>query len=384
MPSCWIEVNREALRHNFAAVHHLVGEDTHVIAVIKANAYGHGAVETGRVLAEAGASYLAVTRVEEAVPLREGGVQAPILLLAPAPLEDVPAIVEHQLTGCISNLEDARRLSAEARYQNTVVQAQMKINTGMGRLGIEPEDAVEVAREIAQLPNLQVQAAWTHFADASEAKARNTDFQYAKFQPLVHHLSRNLNISPRDFHCANSSALIRFPSMRLSCVRTGTLLYGQFPSRAVADEAELAGLKLQDTFAVKARIIAIKTLRPGQSVGYGSEWTATQPSRIATISIGFADGLTQTPQTRQEPPILGLGKAAREGTRHIKNMAGLSGHDPGRKVRVRGGEAYLIGRIAMQSCSLDITHLPEVELGDEVQVPMRRTSAGAHLPRIYV
>jgi alanine racemase len=384
MPSCWIEVNREAIRHNFQAIHQLVGETTTVIAIIKANAYGHGAVETGKTLAEAGAPYLGVTRVEEAVPLREAGITTPILLLAPAPLEDVPAIVEHQLTGCVSNLTDAQRLSNEAQRQSTLVSAQMKINTGMGRLGIEPEDAVEVAKEIAALPGLQITAAWTHFADASEHKARLVNFQYGKFQPLVHHLSRTLNISPHDFHCANSSALLRFPAMRLSCVRTGTLLYGQFPSAIAAEAGKRLGVELQDTFTAKARIIAIKTLRPGQTVGYGAEWKATQPSRIATISVGFADGLTQTPHTRQEPPFIGLGKAAREGSKHIKNLAGFAGNDPTRKVRVRGQEAYLIGRIAMQSCSLDITHLPEVELGDEVQVPMRRTSAGAHLPRVYV
>jgi alanine racemase len=384
MPSCWIEINREAIRQNFAAVQHLVGYDTHVIAVIKANAYGHGAVETGRILADAGARYLAVTRVEEAVPLREAGIQSPILLLAPAPAEDVDTIVEHKLTACLSSIGDAERLSAAAVRLNTPAWAQMKINTGMGRLGFEPGEAVEKAKEMAELPGLQITAAWTHFADASEHKARIIDLQYGKFQPLVHHLSRALNASPRDFHCANSSALLRFHSMRLSCVRTGTLLYGQFPSSAAAEAGKQLGLKLQDTFAVKARIIAIKTLQPGQTLGYGSEWKATQPSRVATISIGFADGLTLTPHTRQEPPILGLGKAARDSTKHLKNLAGFAGEDASRKVRVRGQNAYIIGRIAMQSCSIDITHLPEVEWGDEVQVPMRRTSAGAHLPRVYV
>ncbi|MDF2441409.1 MAG: alanine racemase [Abditibacteriota bacterium] len=384
MPNCWIEIKLSAIRDNFRAVRDLVGEETGVIAVIKANAYGCGAIEVARALAAEGARSLAVTRVEEAIPLRQAGIGAPILMLAPAPEEDVAALVEHQLIACISDRIDAERLSREATRQSTLAHCQMKINSGMGRLGIEAEDALDVAKEIVAMPNVQLEAAWTHFADAGERKARQVSFQYGKFQPLIHHLSRTIKASPRDFHCANSAALVRFPSLRLSCVRTGTLLYGQFPSPPVAEAGAQFGLKLTDPFAAKARIIAIKALYPGQTVGYGAEWTATRPSRIATIGIGFADGLTQTPNTRQTPAPVALARNARDTAKSLKDLVASSDFDPARKVHVRGQEAYIIGRIAMQSCSIDITHLPEVELGDEVKVPMRRTSAGAHLPRIYV
>lgn len=384
MPSCWIEIKLSAIRENFRAVHELVGAETSVIAVIKANAYGCGAVEVGCALAAEGAKSLAVTRVEEGVALRQAGIEAPILLMAPAPEEDVAALVEYKLIACISDLVDAERLSREATRQSTLARCQMKINSGMGRLGVEPEDALDAAKQIVAMPNMQLETAWTHFADAGERKARQVPFQYGKFQPLIHHLSRAISASPRDFHCANSAALVRFPSLRLSCVRTGTLLYGQFPSPPVAEAGEKFHLKLADPFAAKARIIAIKALYPGQSVGYGAEWTASRPSRIATISIGFADGLTQTPNTRQDPPQLALARSARDTARNLKALVSSNDFDASRKVQVRGQEAYIIGRIAMQSCSIDITHLPEVELGDEVQVPMRRTSAGSHLPRVYV
>lgn len=384
MPSCWIEIKLSAIRDNFRAVRELVGEETGIIAVIKANAYGCGAVEVGRALAEEGARSLAVTRVEEGVALRTAGIEAPILLLAPAPAEDVATLIEHKLIACISDLVDAQRLSHEATQQSTLARCQMKINSGMGRLGVEPEDALDAAKQIVAMPNLQLETAWTHFADAGERKARQVPFQYGRFQPLMHHLSRAIDASPRNFHCANSAATVRFPSLRLSCVRVGTLLYGQFPSPPVAEAGAQFGLKLSDPFMAKARIIAVKALYPGQSVGYGAEWTASRPSRIATLGIGFADGLTQTPNTRQDPAPLALARSARDTAKNLKGLVASNDFDAARKVQVRGAEAYIIGRIAMQSCSIDITHLPEVELGDEVGVQMRRTSAGAHLPRIYV
>ncbi|MBV9469976.1 MAG: alanine racemase [Abitibacteriaceae bacterium] len=384
MPSCWVEVNLDALRHNFHVIRNLVGHDTTIIAVIKANAYGHGAVEVGRALTAEGARYLAITRVDEALPLRAAGVLTPILLLTPALPEELEQVVTHRLTACLSSYEDAESLSAVAAKMKATARVQLKVNTGMGRLGVEQDVAVEVATQIAQLPNLQLEAAFTHFAQAAGKDTTVTHLQYSKFQPLVHYISRAANIPPQNFHCANSAALLRFPSMRLSCVRPGTILYGQFPSALVAESAMQQRLELRDTFAVKARIIAVKTLQPGQSVGYGSEWTARQTSRIATIAVGYADGLSQEPQTHYVAPHVALRQTLREATKQAAQMGGLKAADTPRTVLLRGQRLPIIGRISMQQCSIDITGLTDVIVGEEVTVFMRRTSAGAHLPRIYV
>lgn len=386
MPSCWVEVNLDAIKHNLRAIRELLGPTLDIIAVVKANAYGHGAVEVSRALAAEGVGYLAVTRVEEAIPIREAGITTPILLLAPALPDEAELVVEHDLTACICTLEDARLLSEAATRRGKTARGQLKVNTGMGRLGVEPEQAVDLARLIAELPNMALEAAFTHFAQAA-GPARETatvQDQFAKFQPLVHHISRAANLQPNRFHCANSATLLRFPSMRLSCVRPGTILYGQYPSPLAAEAGEKYHLELRDPFSVKARIVAIKDIERGQPVGYGCEWRAARPSRIATIAAGYFDGLTQEPHTRNDPPHIALRQTLRTAAKQTAQWTGLKAGDLPRTAVVKGARVPIIGRIAMQQCSLDITGLEGVAVGDETTIFMRRTSAGSHLPRVYI
>lgn len=386
MPNCWIEINLRAIENNFRAIQELVGPSVDVIAVVKANAYGHGAVEVARTLSAAGAKYLAVTRLEEAIPLRAAGVLTPILLLAPALPDEVKELIPYRLTACISSWEDAELLSDAAEGQGAVARAQLKVDTGMGRFGVMPENAVGIAQQIASLPGIELEAAWTHFAYASGA-ARDTPLvhqQFSYFQPLMRRISHAIGISPSGFHCANSAALLRFPAMRLSCVRAGTILYGQMPSPLTAEAAVQQRLELQNTFQAKTRVLAVKTIRRGQAVGYGGEWTAPRVSKIATIGIGFADGFALEPQTRSEAPPAALKTTARQAALEVARMAKIKGAPAGRTVIIRDQKVPVVGRIAMQSCAVDVTKIEGVQPGDEVVVAMRRTSAGAHLPRVYV
>ena len=378
MPSCWVEVNLDAIKHNFRAIRRLVGDATTIIAVVKANAYGHGAVAVARALTGEGAPYLAVTRLDEALPLRASGLLTPILLLTPALPDELDEVVTQQLTACLSSYEDAERLSEAASRRGIAARAHLKINTGMGRLGVEPEEAAAIAERIAKLPHIRLEAAFTHFAYAGERDPSATQEQFAKFEPLTATISSAINISPAAFHCANSAALLRFPSMRLSCVRPGTILYGQYPSTIAAEAAREQHVELREAFTVKARVLAIRTLKTGQSVGYGGEWKAPRPSRIATIAVGYADGLTQEPHARTTTSGATLTNALRQVARQR-----LKRDDSLRTVSLHGKRVPIVGRIAMQQCSIDITHLEGVEIGDAVTVFMRRTSAGAHLPRIY-
>ena len=385
MPSCWIEVDLPAIENNYRAIRGICGDGVAIIAIIKANAYGHGAVEVAKTLSNAGAEYLAVTRLEEAIPIREAGVLAPLLLLAPALPDEVSEVVAQNLTSCISCFEDAERLSQAATSQKKIARTQLKIDTGMNRFGVAVEAAVEVARAIAALPNLQLEAAFTHFAFAAGV-ARDTprvQQQFELFQPLIAPISQAAGISADGFHCANSAAILRFPEMRLKRVRAGTILYGQMPSSLAGEAGNQLNLKLQNTFQAKARVLAIKTVQSGQSVGYGGEWTAARPTKIATIGIGFADGFTQEPQTRRESPAAALKKTARQAAIQLAQMTGLKGEGATRTVQIRNQKAVIIGRIAMQSCAVDVTQIQGVQVGDEVLVSLRRTSAGAHLPRVY-
>ena len=385
MPSCWIEVDLNAIGNNYRAIREIVGESVAIIAILKANAYGHGAVEVAKTLSQAGAEYLAVTRLEEAIPIREAGVLAPLMLLAPALSDEVFEVVAQDLTACIACFKDAEFLSRAAVAQKKITRVQLKIDTGMGRFGVAPQEAIEVARKIVALPNLQLEAAWTHFAFAAGV-ARDTpkvQQQFALFQPLIAQISQAAAISSGGFHCANSAAILRFPEMRLNCVRAGTILYGQMPSALAGEAASPLHLKLQNTFQAKTRVLAIKTIAPGQSVGYGGEWTARQPTKIATIGIGFADGFSQEPQTRRDSSVTALKKIARQTALQLLQMTGLKGEGASRTVQISNQKATIVGRIAMQSCAVDVTNIEGVQVGDEVLLSLRRTSAGAHLPRLY-
>ena len=384
MSSCWVEVNTDALRHNYRETAAIVGASASIIAVVKANAYGHGAPEVARVFSAEGAAMLAVTRLDEALPLRASGLLSPILLLTPPLPDEAEEVVSQNLTASVSSVEEAKRLSNAAKKQGKTARVHLKINTGMGRLGVEPELAIETAQQIAALENLELEAAFTHFAFAAERDPSDTHLQFGKFQPLVQLVARAAGVKPTSFHCANSAALLRFPSMRLSCVRPGTILYGQYPSVQAREAAEQMRAELRDGFSVKARVLAVKTLRPGQSVGYGGEWKAKRESRIATLAIGYADGLTQTPSARSLPPSREMRASLKEAARHAAHWTGLKKLPDASSVVIRGERAPLIGRIAMQQCSIDVTHLPQVEAGDAATLSMRRISAGAHLPRVYV
>lgn len=379
MSNCWVEIDLRAIAHNFRALQTLVGQGTEIIAVLKANAYGHGAVEVARALENTGAKYLAVTRPEEALPLREAGTTLPILLLAPLLPDEAELAVSHRLTASLSCYDDAERLSRIAVKLGVTARAQLKIDTGMGRFGVPPSEALEVARKIAALPGIRLEAAWTHFATAAgdERQTAAVSRQFAQFQPLTQQLSQALGVPLSQFHCANSAAMLRFPEMRLSRVRVGTLLYGQFPSGLAAAAGRSQDLQLENTYQAKTRVLAIKEFAAGQAVGYGSEWRAKLPARIATIGIGFADGFAVEPQTRSAS----FSQVLRQTLRQSAGLLGKKSRGGTRAVSIRGQSAPIIGRIAMQSCAVDITHLQGVQVGDEVNVSLRRTSA--KLPFVF-
>lgn len=371
MPNCFIEINRDALRHNFREIQKLVGAETPIIAVVKANAYGHGIVEASRVFAQEGASMLAVTRLEEAILLRDADITTPILLLTPPLPDEESECVARNLTCCVNCLDDARRLSKAATKLNQRVLVQLKIDTGMNRLGVEIEDAARIATEIQALPNVEFDAAWTHFAFASEPDTSSTRSAFAQFQSAAREIEAATNVT--NFHCANSSATLRFPEMRLSAVRPGTVLYGQFPSDEAKKAAQESGLALHDGFKVCARVIAIRNVKAGETVGYGGEWRAKTNTRIATIGIGWADGLTLNPDARTP-----------DAKRSIQNALKSVIRKPQRFVTWNGKRAPILGRIAMQQTSIDVSHLPQMQVGDAVTVSMRRLSANSLLPRVYV
>lgn len=374
MNSCWIEISRSALRQNFQSLQNFAGTDKTLICVIKADAYGCGALETARELATTGAPYFAVTRLEEALPLRDAGIQTPILLLSPV-AGDESELLQHDLTATVTCLEDAQRLAAASEKWGLPARAHLKLDTGMGRFGLTIEELNTAIATKSWPENIDYEGIFTHFPDAGASDKTATEEQARTFMRGVNALSTWRE--PKYVHCANSSFLVRYP-FQGNAARPGTLLYGQFPTPVAAADGKEAGLKLIDVFQAKARIVSLRKVKAGTPIGYGSEWKAPRDSVIAILACGYADGLTLEPRARTETPLSALRSGFERAARLFKNP------HTGRVVTVRGNKVPLVGRIAMQTCAVDVTDVKDVQLSDEVTLPMRRVTAGGHLPRVYV
>ncbi len=367
----WIEINRAALRHNYAAIQTLAG-DAKMICVVKANAYGCGAPECARIFADAGAQMLAVTRVDEGLELRESGLQTPVLTLAPALPDEYETAIRGDITLAIGSLEEAMKLSELAVKLGRTARVQLKVNTGMNRFGALPESVAEIVGRGRKLPFLEISGAFTHLANAAERDETRTREQFDLFNDAV------FGLTDISLHVANSSALVRFAEMRLSAVRPGTLLYGQFPDGFIGKIGAQNGLTLRDPWTAKTRVMSVQNVVKGDSFGYGSEWTATRDSRLAILGIGWADGLLMEPHARVESPAEAVKAGLKRAARLKKTPNG------GRTVKLGDRSFALVGRVAMQTCAIDVTEAPDVTVGAEVIVPMRRLAARQGLARVYV
>ena len=349
--STWVEVNVAAMAANLRALQQHVRVP--VCAVIKANAYGHGLVGAARALAEAGAAMLGVTRIEEARALRAGGVDAPVLILMPVPDPNEAVALSCDIT--VGSGDEISSLPSHARVH-------LKVDTGMGRLGVRPADALQYAREIAKRCTLA--AVWTHFADAAGPSASK---QLAIFDSVVRALrSDGLNVSA---HASNSAAAIAVPAARYDMVRAGTVLYGQNPVGATAP------WQLRETFRWYARVAAVRTIPAGATVGYGGEWTAASPTRVATIPVGYTDGFTLEPFARTPSP--------RELARRLKHAVAATVRDE-RAVYFGDRKAPVVGRAAMQAITVSLANAPDVSAGSIARIPARRLFVNPEIPRDYV
>ena len=369
-PDAWVAVSRPALRHNVQAVQSLLALGTdrppRLIAVVKANAFGHGAGETARVMQETGVDFFAVTTPAEGLELRDAGIIGRILVFLPPLPDQVDALVEAGMDISVSAGESLRPIVEAAQHQGKTARAHLKVDTGMGRLGVLPPEALPLARAIADAPEVEFAGLYTHFARALDKDPAPTRRQSDEFQQVIRQITE-AGIDAGLRHCANSAAMVRFPEMRLDAVRPGTILYGQYPSAAVPRT-----LDLQDTWRLQARVVAVRDVPTGTAVGYGGEYVARRRTRLAVLPIGYADGFTVAPAS------------ATSGWRGVKSLLrDLAGRGPALSVTLRGRRAPIVGRVAMQICTVDVTDLPTVAVGDIATVPARRITASARLPRLY-
>ena len=327
----WMEVNLDNLAYNIRQIKNNIKAPASIMGIVKADGYGHGAVEISRVLLEEGVQRLGVAVLDEGIALRQEGIDVPILVLGYTPPQLFDKVLEHRITPTLYNYQDALRLSELASKNGSSVKVHLKLDTGMGRIGMIPgQDSLDMVSNIYALPGIKIEGIFTHFSVADEKDKTYTREQFKKFTGFVNALKeRGIDIPLR--HAGNSAASIDLPETHLDMVRPGVILYGLYPS----DEVEKGKLSLKPLASLKTVISHVKTVPPGTSVGYGRKYISAGERVIATLPIGYADGYTR----------LLSGKAS---------------------VLVHGTRAPLAGNICMDQCMIDVTGIEGVKVGDEV------------------
>jgi alanine racemase len=371
----WVEIDIDAILHNLQEIKRLLDPAVQIMAVVKADAYGCGAPAVSQALVEQGVTQLAVTTIDEGIELRERGIECPILVFNPLLESQVRLALDYDLTPTINSTVTAGFLIQATRERSRPTRAHVKVETGMGRNGLFPGEAVALTEKLAAEPYLKVEGIYTHLAAASSSRPKDRRFTLQQFERLLQ-VTKALNqkgISIPYRHACNSAALLAYPQMHLNLVRPGTLLYGQYPSPSVPQS-----LRLRDPWHLKARILQVQEFPRGSSIGYGRTFITRRPTRVGVLPVGYVDGFTVEPVLRPRGFIDLLKVVA-------KNILSCFGVAMGsQRVRVNERYAPVIGKVAMQSCMIDVTGIPGVEPGTLVELTARRTTISRRLPRVYL
>jgi alanine racemase len=365
----WLEIDLDAVAHNISLVKGILGDQVHLMAVVKSDAYGHGLVPVAQIALECGASMLGVTHPEEGIMLREAGITAPVLIFRPLFPGEEDDVVSFGLTPSVSSLEQAERLAAAGRRAGKTVKVHLKLETGMGRTGFLPDTLLSVAGEIFALRELEWEGIYTHFAAAGDSSF--TKQQFRIFDDVVSKLAAG-GITFLLRHVCNSAAALLYPAMRLEMVRIGTLLYGQLPA-GIKDES----LDLRDTWSFWTRVLHLHRVRRGETVGYGRTYRARQDTTLAVVPVGYSDGFGIDVNPRPAG-LLDLTKVVG------KIILGYFGFPVGAHyVSINGASAPVVGRIGMELSCIDVGKIPDVTIGTPVLLQARRTVIRASIPRVY-
>lgn len=290
----WAEVDTQAIRHNVAALKALTAPGTLFMAVVKADGYGHGAVAVARAALDAGADRLGVATVAEAIELRDAGFTVPIQLLSEPPAETVGTLLDLDLVPTVTTREFAGALGREAAARGVEACFHLKVDTGMNRIGVRAEEAASFAAMLSEFPGLRLEGTFTHFATADVPGDWDAQRQLARFLEVLDAM-RSERVDPGIVHAANSPATIFLPESHLSMVRCGIAIYGLLPAPQAADHVDL-----RPAMSVKARTTLVKRIGMGEGVSYGLTWHAGAAATIATLPLGYADGVHRVLSNRME------------------------------------------------------------------------------------
>jgi alanine racemase len=330
----WIEIDVGKLRRNLQLIRRDLAAATQFMAVVKDDAYGHGALEVARIALEEGAWGFGLSTLEEAMALRQGGFPAPLLLLGERQEPELEWCVAHDLTVCVNELHTVRALAHAAARFNKQVPVHLKINTGMSRYGVRWDEALPLVEQILSEKSLLLEGVMTHFAQSDETDKGFANLQLSRFNEILGVLKES-KIPVKLRHTCNSGGFLDLPHAHFDMVRTGILMYGIFPSQVCR---RIPGI--EPVMSVKAKIAAIQKLKSGEVVGYGMRYKAQEERRIAVLPIGYGDGF---PRVRNEGYAL-----------------------------IHGKRAPLVGGIAMDALMVDITDIPQAQMWDEAVIMGRQ------------
>ncbi len=335
----WAEISLNAIEHNYNVIRNKVADDTKVCCVIKADGYGHGAVELSQVYEKLGADFFAVSNIDEGIEIRKSGSKLPIVILGYTPVSEAENLAEYDISQAVFSLEYAKELSEKCVEEDCICKMHIKVDSGMSRIGFmcqefpRDEYSIEEICEACCLPNLEVEGLFTHFC-VSDEDAEGREFTNKQYENFIHVRDslkkRGVDISV--VHCSNSGAIEDYPETCCDMVRAGIILYGLAPSSKLADRLDLV-----PAMTLKTVVAFVKEVQKGATISYGRTFTADRKMKIATVPIGYADGFIR--------------QNAKDGY-----------------MMVNGKKAKIVGRICMDQTMLDVTNIEDVKTGDEVVV----------------
>ncbi len=335
----WAEISLNAIEHNYNVIRNKVADDTKVCCVIKADGYGHGAVELSQVYEKLGADFFAVSNIDEGIEIRKSGSKLPIVILGYTPVSEAKNLAEYDISQAVFSLEYAKELSEKCVEEDCICKMHIKVDSGMSRIGFmcqefpRDEYSIEEICEACCLPNLEVEGLFTHFC-VSDEDAEGREFTNKQYENFIHVRDslkkRGVDISV--VHCSNSGAIEDYPETCCDMVRAGIILYGLAPSSKLADRLDLV-----PAMTLKTVVAFVKEVQKGATISYGRTFTADRKMKIATVPIGYADGFIR--------------QNAKDGY-----------------MMVNGKKAKIVGRICMDQTMLDVTNIEDVKTGDEVVV----------------
>jgi len=348
-PLVWAEVDLKATAHNICELRRITNPKTRLMAVVKANAYGHGIIEVARQSLENGAEALGVAHIEEGVQLKKAGIDVPVLIFGYTSPVHAKKLIEFDLTQTVYSCEISRELSQKANAYGKKIKIHIKVDTGMGRLGLLREikdNSLSEVESISRLPMLELEGIYTHFATADKSDRSYADKQFEIFMDFLNRL-RIAGLEIPVTHAANSAAIINMPETHLDMVRAGISIYGLYTS----EEVDRSIIKIKPAMALKTKIIHLKKVPAGFKVSYGTTYETEKPTTIATVSIGYADGLNRL----------------------------LSSNG---RMLVCGQSAPIVGRVCMDLTMLDVGKIPEIAIGEEVVVFGKQGNASISVDEI--